>query len=171
MVKPDKSLKVLYLKLTIVSFIFILTLVGFILSLGFYEKEIMKKIQNINLLKKEIIKNQVAKDEEAKFKQLFNLFLEKTGREIKTVLYDFQEKSNLDNEKIKNLFSEKIKKEKWEVSNFSVDDNKINISFIVPINEINKFFEFIESNFLLLTRIKNLKIERNDKYFFLEINL
>ena len=165
-----KTLKFLYLKLASASLIFLIFLVSFIFVLKFYEKIIIQKIENINILKENINQNKSTRERELKFQQLKLFFQQKTGREITTVLFDLQQKLNPDFNKTKDLILKKIDNENWQIigSNFNFEEKKINLILELPQEKIENFLRFLKDQ-LLIIKIESLKIEKNKENYQLTL--
>ncbi len=162
----------LYVKLFLSSFLFILFLIGFFLSLQFYSKTIVKKLENIANLKKEIIQNQTSQEKELKFKQLINFFEKQSGKEIQTVLFEVQKVLNPDFEKTKEFFLKKFNDEGWKIinSNFNFQEGRLNFVLGVTSQDLSRFLDFLQNQPLII-KVENLKIEKAGTDYQIELSL
>jgi hypothetical protein len=166
------ALKNIRTKVIIFSLGFILLIGLYFFLLNFYSKKILSQIQEINSLKEKINQTQSAFQKESQLQKLKILIEQKAGKDLPTILFDLQQKLNIDFEKTKNLVSEKIQKENWQVikTSFDQEEKKLNFVFQIPDNDFKKFYDFmIEES--LVWQIIDFKINKNNNFWQIELNL
>ncbi len=161
----------LYVRLLLVSVLFVVFLIAFLFSLRFYSKMIMKKLENIASLKKEIVQNQTSREKELKFQQLVTLFQNRSGKEITSVLFEAQQILNPDFEKTKEFLLKKFDDEKWKIvnSNFNFEEKKLSFTLEISFQDLNKFLDFLQNQPLVI-KVNNLKIEKQGTSYQVEIS-
>jgi hypothetical protein len=165
------ALKNIRKKVIIFSLGFILLIGVYFFLLNFYSKKILNQIQEINLLKEKINQTQIAFQKENQLQKLKALIEQKANKDLPTILFDLQQKLDRDLEKTKNLVSEKIQKENWQVIKTSFNqEEKINFIFQVPESDFSKFYDFmIEEG--LIWQTDDLKIDKKNNFWQIELNL
>jgi hypothetical protein len=166
------ALKNIRKKVIIFSLGFILLIGVYFFLLNFYSKKILNQIQEINLLKEKINQTQIAFQKENQLQKLKALIEQKANKDLPTILFDLQQKLDRDLEKTKNLVSEKIQKENWQVikTSFNQEEKKINFIFQVPESDFSKFYDFmIEEG--LIWQTDDLKIDKKNNFWQIELNL
>jgi hypothetical protein len=166
------SLKNIRKKVIIFSLGFILLIVGYFFILDFYSKKILKQIGEINSLKEKINQTQADFQKENQLQKLKIMIEQKAGKDLPSILFDLQQKLNRDFEKTKNLVSEKIQKENWQVikTSFNQEEEKLDFIFQIPDSDFSKFYDFmIEEG--LIWQTTDLKINKNNNFWQIELNL
>jgi hypothetical protein len=166
------SLKNIRKKVIIFSLGFILLIVGYFFILDFYSKKILKQIGEINSLKEKINQTQADFQKENQLQKLKIMIEQKAGKDLPSILFDLQQKLNRDFEKTKNLVSEKIQKENWQVikTSFNQEEDKLDFIFQIPDSDFSKFYDFmIEEG--LIWQTTDLKINKNNNFWQIELNL
>jgi len=168
----DHVLKNIRTKVIIFSLGFVLLIGLYFFILNFYSKKILSQIQEINSLKEKINQAQASLQKESQLQILKILIEQKAGKDLPAILFDLQQKLNRDFEKTKNLVSEKIQKENWQVikTNFNQEEKKLNFVFQIPNSDFGKFYDFmIEES--LIWQTTDLKIDKNNDFWQIELNL
>jgi hypothetical protein len=153
-----------------ISFIFILLLYTFLLNL--FSKKILNNINEINLLKEKINQNQIITEQENQLQKIKLLIEQKFNKDMPAILFDLNKKFNKDFEEIKNLVLDKIKQENWQIiqTNFNQETKKLNFIFQIPNDDFDKFYNFLIKEYLIW-QINNIKIEKNNNLWQIELNL
>jgi len=166
------ALKNIRTKVIIFSLGFILLITGYFFLLNFYSKKILKQIQEINSLKEKLSQFQAALQKESQLKKLKFLIEQKANKELPAILFDLQQKLDIDFEKAKNLISERLQKENWKIirTSFNQEEKKLNFVFQIPVEDFDKFYNFmLDSN--LIWKIIDLKVDKNNDFWQIELNL
>jgi hypothetical protein len=166
------ALKNIRTKVIIFSLGFILLIGVYFFLLNFYSKKILSQIQEINSLKEKINQVQAAFQKENQLQKLKILIEQKAGKDLPAISFDIQQKLNRDFEKTKNLISEKIQKENWQIikTSFNQEEKKLNFVFQIPDSDFSKFYDFmIEEGVIWQTT--DLKIDKNNNFWQIELNL
>ena len=166
------ALKNIRIKVIIFSVGFILLIGFYLFLLNFYSKKILSQIQEINLLKAKINQSQTTFQKENQLQKLKILIEQKAGKDLPTILFDLQQKLNIDFEKTKNLVYEKIQKENWRViqTSFNQEEKKLNFVFQIPDSDFSKFYDFMIKEGLIW-QTTDLKIDKNNDFWQIELNL
>jgi len=166
------SFKNTYLKTVIFALGFIFLILGYVYLLNFYSKNIISKITEINSLKEQILQNQVILKKENQLQKTKTLIEQKANKELSAILFDIQQKLDRDFEETKNLILDKIQEENWQAirTSFNEQEKKLNFVFQINQNDFIKFYNFMTNTGLLWQTI-DLKAEKNDKFWQIELNL
>jgi hypothetical protein len=166
------ALKNIRTKVIIFSLGFILLIGAYFFLLNFYSKKILSQIQEINSLKEKINQAQAALQKENQLQKLKILIEQKAGKDLPAILFDIQQKLDRDFKKTKNLISEKIQKENWQVikTSFNQEEKKLNFVFKIPDSDFSKFSDFIIEEGLIW-QTTDLKIDKNNDFWQIELNL
>jgi hypothetical protein len=166
----SNALKRVYSKIAIFFSVFVVIFVVYFFLLNFYSQRLIKKINEINSLKEKIIQSQTSLEKENRIKRLITLIEQKSNKELPAILFDIQQKISRNFETVKNLVSEKIQKENWQIktTNFNQQENKLNFVFQIPDEDFDNFYNFMIDSGLIWQTI-NLKINKVNNFW--EINL
>ena len=166
------SFKNTYLKTGIFALGFIFLILGYVYLLNFYSKNIISKITEINSLKEQILQNQVILKKENQLQKTKTLIEQKANKELSAILFDIQQKLDRDFEETKNLILDKLQEENWQAirTSFNEQEKKLNFVFQINQNDFIKFYNFMTNTGLLWQTI-DLKAEKNDKFWQIELNL
>lgn len=164
----NKTLKLIYKKILFLFSIFIFTISLLIISIQFYSNILIEKINQINNISEEIIKNQNYLKYESEFRILNSLFKEKTNNDIKQILFKINEKKNKDLETFKNLIINKAKEENWELVKYETinelnKNNLINFEIKIKPQDINNFYNFLINEGIYF-KIKEMNIINEKDY-------
>lgn len=154
------ALKSIYTKLLLVLVIFIFVLIFYLFSFKFYQKNLFKKIEQINNFKMNEANNQLNIELTNRQKQLINVFKQKSGKNLDDILTLVEAKLNRNSNQIVQLFKEKG----WQFTeNKSSDLNILKIDLNLKPEEFNNFLSFLidEALFLKINSLKLIKSEQN----------
>jgi len=154
--------KKIYLKSLIFIFILIGIIVGYVFILNFYNKKIVLKINELNLVRQKQITYQKNLIQQTEFKKINNLIKQKTNQEPSYFLSKINPKLNLTFEDTKKLVLDEISKNNWQIKNSSSLPQELRIVFELRKEEIDKLFDFLLSN-LMLKFLGSIKIQKNNE--------
>ncbi|GIW66695.1 MAG: hypothetical protein KatS3mg095_0593 [Candidatus Parcubacteria bacterium] len=159
------SLKNIYLKLGIISLIFIVISGIYFLSFGFYKQKLIKKIEEINSLKAKNLAMQSETEYLNKQKQLANIFEQKSGKNLDEIMSVIEKNLYKKPEQLIQLINEK----KWQIINNNIDEfNNLKLILFLKPEEINDFFDFLVDQWLFL-KINNLKIIKKEQGYNIDL--
>ncbi|GIW67574.1 MAG: hypothetical protein KatS3mg096_442 [Candidatus Parcubacteria bacterium] len=168
----NQTLNKIYLKIAVFTLIFLLITVGYFFILNFYSQKTLAKINEINNLKEKLIQNQATIESQNKIKKIVSLIEQKTGKELKTILFEANQKLDRDFETTKNLVNEKLQKENWSIqtTSFNQQEKKLTFIFQLPESDLEKFSNFMIESGLIWQTI-NFKIDKINNNLNIELNL
>lgn len=166
------SIKKSYYKLSLFIVIFIVVIIIHFFLLNFYKKNILKNIEEINNLKNRIFEEQNNLDKANKLNRINLLVKQRTNQNLDSIISNIQSKINRNFEEIKNLMTEKIMKEGWQVKATSIQENNKKINFVLIINnsDFDKFYDFLTESGIIW-QIDGLKIKKTSTTFEVDLNL
>jgi coenzyme F420-reducing hydrogenase alpha subunit len=161
------SLKTIYLKLAIITFVFITISVGYFLSFRFYKQKLIKKIEEINSFKAENLASQSQLELLNRQKQLVTIFEQKSGKNLDEILTILE---NNFNRKSSELI-QKITEKKWQITENTIDElNNLKLGLFLKPEEINDFFDFFINQWLFL-KTSNLKIIKKEQGYNINLTI
>lgn len=140
---------------------FLIILIGYFFLLNFYKNKILAKIKEIDNLKTDILQSQSQLEKVRRLQIINNLIKQKTNKDLKAIISELQQKLDRDFNTIKNLVLDKLAKENWQIqkTQFQENEKKMNIIFLLPQNDYDKFSEFLFKE-ALIPQINELKISK-----------
>lgn len=141
--------------------VFLVLFALYVFLLFFYQNKIINKLKEINSLKTQIGGSEKQWQEYLKIQRINNLIKQETGKDLPAILYEVRQKIDRDFENTKKLIVDKLNKENWQIktTNFQSENKILEITFELPVEDTNKFFNFLVKEGLLW-QIQNLNISK-----------
>lgn len=156
-----KNKKSIFLKNVFFVGSFLIFFIFYIFLLNFYENKILNQLKEISSLKAEIINTENQIQNSIKLQRINNLIKQKTGQELKSIIYQINQKLNKDFETTKNIIVNKLNNENWSIktTNFQKENNFLEITLELSLEDLNKFFNFLTKEGILW-QIQSLNISK-----------
>lgn len=170
MTKKTVLLKTYY-KIIILCIIFFIIFIGSVITIYYYHKTIMTKIDKIYSLKEQIEKININIDQKKELKKINEYFEGTLGKPLISILSNIEAKEKRNYNEINNLLINFINSNKWQVIAYDTNINSKTtmITITIPSEEETKqLWQFLKKE-LILFHLTNFKIVKQDNNYLINI--